>query len=276
MSKQQLKRGTVSAEERAFVVKNKDKLSPTEIAQALNRSVELVCGLLDEERVTRHTPERAAIRDEFRLSERYTRLTKELSRDELAFFEEEYMKLVGQLQDGNDVLPSEETQITDVIKFDILKSRNMVARRRALDDIARLENVLEQFWGRFPDPASMQDTDRAFINALDLQLRQAREAEQDRSGEYVKLQERQDALMKSLKSTRDQRFKEVTNTKETVLSLLKKLMRDEKVRAQEGRETALVELASLKERRRLGQEIKYEDGGVDRPILSADTVDIED
>ncbi len=121
----------------------------------------------------------------------------------------------------------------------------------------------------------MQKDERAFSLALDAQLVSARAAEQSKTQDYVKLQERYDQLMKSLKATRDQRVKDAESGKETFLGLIKMLQQRD-IQEKEGRQMGLMQLAAAKEYNNLGQLHKYEDGNIDRPILSADTVDLEE
>lgn len=271
------KRGPLGKPEKKFVAENSSVLTAAEIAAKLNRSVEMVEAYMRNHAdvvVPRDAPQNLAVRTSLRASEKWRRTISELTSEELLFFEEEYVKLLGQF-DG-DVYPSEETQIFDAIKFDILKGRNMTKRKRARENIEHLEQTQEDFLERFNnDVTQMSDDERAYALNLETQLTVARRAEQDYTNEYVKLQERQDGLMRSLKSTRDQRFKEVESNKVGILTLLKQLQRQDFAR-KEGRQAGLYKLAGEKEYNRLGQLHEYEDGTLDRPILSADTIDLVD
>lgn len=270
------KKGRLSNNDKAFIAENAAKLTPEEIAERLNRTVGCIADYIDSSGITRFAEsekervDKMSVRAELRSSERWKRLLRELSEDEVRFFEEEYVKLMNQFK-GN-VLPSEEGQIFDAIKFEVLKSRNMIARRMALDDIGRLEEMQQNFMSQFGGDASlMDDNQRTFVLEMDKQLALAREAEQTRTVEYVKFQERQDQLMKSLKSTRDQRIREIESGKDTVFGLIKMLQQDA-ARKAEGRQMELMKLAADKEYKRLGQLTEYEDGSLDRPILSPETV----
>lgn len=212
-----------------------------------------------------------ATRAALRASEKWRRLKQEFAADELDYFEEEYVKLRKQFRD--DVMPSEETQIFDAIKYDILKSRNLVERKKAREEIARLELQMYNYSARFPTPGAMTTLEREFLRKLREELNEARAIEQSRTQEFVRLQERQDALMRALKSTRDQRIKDVETSRDTLLGLFRRLQNEE-FRSAEGREAGLMRAAAEKAYRELGALRQYEDQAWDRPILSADTVDI--
>jgi hypothetical protein len=266
------KRGRLGADEIEFVILNMLKMTPAEIATRLRRQESTISAYIKsrgvkspENREEVRRAESLCVRADLRNTEKWKRLKDELTDQEIRFFDEEYVKLMGQF--GGDVLPSEETQVFDCIKFEILKSRNMAERKRARQDISRLEDELDQLG--HPDDYDEKRRSKALV--LETQLNISRAAEQSRTSEYVKLQERHDALMKSMKSTRDQRIRDISTGTETVLGLLKKLKQAE-FRQAEGREMELMKMAAGREYERLGRPHEYEDGNTDRPILSSETV----
>lgn len=276
------KRGRLSREEQQFIHDNAYKLTVDEIAKQMDRTAEMV----EEFIKLKVTPPKAAaipkvddtekvvIRQELRNSETWKNLKDEFIGDELKYFEEGYIKLMSQFKGDGEVKASEETQVFQAIKFEILMSRNLKERRRCRDDITRLEKMQEDFLARFKsDPSRMTDDQRDFTINLESQLTAARQGEQFRTNEYVKLQERHDALMKSMKSTRDQRIKQIESSKVSFLSVIK-MLTERDVQERESRQMELMKLAGASEYKRLGMPMKYEDGNEDSPILSADTVDL--
>jgi hypothetical protein len=272
------KLGRLTDKERQKIRDLAGKLPVEEIAAKLGRTVETVERYAAEVDQTTYVlrqgeAEKVSIREGLRATEAWKRLKQELAADEIAYFEEAYAKLMAQLK-GN-VLPSEETQIFDSIKFEILKSRNMIERRKALEEIKRLEkmqaDLLKKYQG---DALRMGDSDKEFLMSLEQHLRAARADEQSRTTEFVKLQERHDALGKSLKTTRDQRIKQVESENVNFLGVVK-MLNDRDRQAAEGRQMELMRLAGENEYERLGRPTEYEDDSVDNPILSADTVGLE-
>ena len=104
---------------------------------------------------------------------------------------------------------------------------------------------------RLDDDRLVEQTGRffeTFALSLETQLNASRSAESSRTSEYVKLQERQDALMKSLKSTRDQRIKELEKSDMNFISVIKSLTNRD-VQEREGRQMELMKMAGKKEYR---------------------------
>ncbi len=271
------KRGQLSGEEKEFILAHADKLTAQQMADKLERTVETIAKFVRKYYMPRKNPEhreqaeKVAIRTELRNSEEWTRLKEEFTGKELKLFEEKFIALMSQFR--ADVLPSEVTQIMQAIKFEILMSRNLMARQKALLDIERLEKMQESILGQFNSIADMNQDDRSSLMNLESQLQIAKTAEQSRTVEYVKLQERHGKLMENLKATRDQRVDKIESGKVNMLGLLKMMSRKE-IQEPEGREMELMRLATMKEYNRLGQLYAYEDGTVDRPILSPDTVEL--
>lgn len=276
------KRGPLNTTDREFIKSSCATMSVSDIAAKLGRKEKQVRDFINEYfpaqqpmAAAQEASGKPEVEDSsLRESARWKRLQNELTLDECLFFEEEFDKLMTQFR--GDVLPTEEGQIFDCIKFEILKSRNLAERKKARNDIARQESILDSFLDNFGgDMSLMDDGQRLQASTLMDRLRDAREGEQSSSNEYSKLQERQDKLMNSLKATRDQRVREIETGKDTIIGLIKRLQAKE-AQASEGRQMELMRLAGEKEYNRLGRLHEYEDGASDRPILSADTVDLEE
>lgn len=275
------KRGRLGHDEMDYIRANAHTKSAEDIGKKLDRSEDVVRKYIRD-----HVPppkavtvaevedaEKITIRQELRNSEAWKVLKDEFSPEELKYFEEAYIKMMGQMQ-GN-VLPTEEVQVCQAIKYQLLMSRNLKERKKCREDIDRLEDMQRDFLHQFGgDVSQMSDDQKDFSLNLETQLNAARQGEQSRTTEYVKLEDRHADLMKALKTTRDQRIKQVdTAMKDGFLSVIKALStRDEQER--QGRQIELVKLAGKKEYVRLGRPQTYEDGADDNPILSADTVDL--
>lgn len=261
-----------------FIQKHAETMSAKELSEKLGKDIELIQDYLVKYGVLPPPPKKGprqdksnplVIRKELKTSEAWFRLQQELTTDELRYFEESYVKLMAQFR--GDVLSTEETQIFDCIKLEILKSRNLMERRKSRDDIVRLERLRSDYMKKFSSVSDMEEADRDFIHDLELQISANKAAEQSRTSEFVKLQERHDALLKNLKATRDQRVKEIESSKENILALFKALQHKD-MQQRESRATVLMQMAIEKERNRLGAPATYLDNSQDRPILNSDTV----
>lgn len=277
------KRGRLSKDEQSYIVAAaKAGDTPEAIASHLDRPYETVLDYIKlNVRAARPQPKPAApaadevyeIRAGLRDSERWKRLKLELSAEELRFFEEEFVKLMTQFR-AEGVLATEEAQLFDLIRLDVLKSRNMVERRRALDAVAECEKKQQRILAPAKgDPRRLDEEQRSELLRLETLANSARKDESDLNNDYVKLQDRYVKLMESLKGTRDQRVKEIENAKVNFLGVIK-MLQDREAQEREGRQMALMGMAGQKEYERLGRPHRYEDGLEDSPILSCDTVDL--
>ena len=79
-------------------------------------------------------------------------------------------------------------------------------------------------------------------------------------------------MLKDLKGTREQRIKQIEDSKLTFASLVKKIASDPTFRSQIGIDMEKMRLATEAEKERLGEYMEYEDGQVDQPLLSDETV----
>ena len=270
--------GRMSTDDHDFIHRNAGKLSAEEIARQLGRRKEAVERVLRDlakrkvvhrpvasvESEASHKEEVRAIQAELKESEAWRRIKEEFTEDELRFFREQYTALMTQFK--NNVLPSESLQIFDVCTFEVLKGRNLSVRKQLREEIAEMEAEREEA-KESPDPEA-----RKGLNSLRNRINDARKNEREYTVEFATLQQRSEALMKSLKSIRDQRLREVEDGAESVTALIKRLQNEE-IQQREARMTELMRLAARKEMERLGSLHEYADGSVDRPILSADTVD---
>jgi len=117
-----------------------------------------------------------------------------------------------------------------------------------------------------------EDQDRDYISSLERQIAMLRAAQETLSKDYKDLQGRKATMLKDLKGTREQRIKAIEDSKLTFASLVKKIASDPTFRTQIGIDMEKMRLATQAEKERLSEYIKYEDGQVDQPFLSSDTV----
>lgn len=264
--------GPFSNQEIIFVRQaHAEGMEPTEIARRLNRNLTTV--LKHTTKKDEAASEAANIARDLESQPEWEMLKSEFTPDELRYFKHRYGKLMKQFK--GDVWPTEETQVFQVIKFEILQNRNLAATKKALLEIERTERELNALYRKYDDWTSQstaQEKTQAAI--LEAKLTTAQAKHQAKYQEFTKLQEKHSGLLKELKATRDQRVKNVQEQQHTFLGLLRRFS-EEEWREKEGRENALAIMATEKEYQKLGEEHKYIDGTEDRPILSVDTLDLD-
>ena len=80
-------------------------------------------------------------------------------------------------------------------------------------------------------------------------------------------------MLRDLKATREQRIKRLEDSKQTFIAWVGQIMTQPKLRQEFGTEMEKMRLAMDVERDRLKEWHKYEDGIVDQPFLTPDTVE---
>jgi predicted transcriptional regulator len=263
--------------EKEFVALHAGDRSPKQIAEELGRPEALIEDFLRSEpeagrAATTTDPKEITdtlIRQDLRASEVWKAITQEFGRDELKLFEETYVRWMGQFK--GDVLPSEETQIFQAAKFEILMSREMKEQKRIRDEKERIEAQAEEMLkAGGGDLMSLSEQERSLLLDMGRRVDGLRTAEVTHAGNFLKLQSGHAELMKALKGTRDQRFKEIEKAGVNFLDVIKQLSTREG-RERAGRQMGLLKLAGKRAGEKLGELITYGDGVADRPILNCET-----
>lgn len=261
-----VKSGRFSDEESDFINKNKDKLTTEEIAARLNRRVAAV-----SDYIIRHfgiaKADALKLESKAHLKSRpfYGDLQRQFDKDELKTFEDQYIKMYAQFKD--DVFHTEEMQILDIIKISIMCDRILINQgniRRQIEQ-AEYEILTEK-------TKSREMWDFQFLSNLERQVAVLQGSTKNMSDEYRDLMTRKSALLKDIKGTRDQRFKNIENSKQTFSDLMTSLTENSEYRRMVGLDMEKYRLAMLAETNRLGRPVEFEDGTIDRPLLNSETV----
>ena len=257
------KRGRMSVEEKQFLDQYMDSKSDEELATEIGRTVEFVSNYRKTKPLNDISDDEAEIL--LRLHNLYfwEELQTQLDSSELHGFEARWGALNHQFQ---DVLPTDQMQIKDLITLEILINRVLTEKQKVVSTISRLETQLKREEDR---PVELQDVN--LMLSIETQLNAAMASQNARTTEHMKLQEKKDAKFKDLKATRDQRFKQLEDSRKSFFDLVKTL--DERdAREREGRHMELMKLAADKSMQELSEYTEYEDGTVDQPFLNHETI----
>jgi hypothetical protein len=104
------------------------------------------------------------------------------------------------------------------------------------------------------------------------QIAVCRAAQDSLTRDYKDLQTKKAAMLKDLKATREQRIKRLEDSKQTFIGWVRNLMSNPDTRREMGIEMEKMRLAMKQEEKRLSEYHQYEDGGIDQPFLTPDTV----
>jgi hypothetical protein len=263
------KRGQLSLDEEAFITQNFHSLSIEQIADRLNRSTAPVKRFATENNLYSspdENNEKDTIRQKLRSKSFWQEITKQFDNDsgELDYFEEIWINLIKQFRE--DVLPAEELQIKQFITIDILINRSMKERKRHIAETEKLQRLVDKEYEK-PE----QDRDIPKLANLETQLSFARNSIASYTNEYTKLLNEQQKISKDLKATREQRIKRIEDGKSSWTGLIR-MLEDEDTREREGREMEIMARAVSKAKESLHDYHTYQDGSIDMPILSPDSV----
>ena len=261
-----MKKGRFSTEDMQFIEANAEVLSPEEIASQLDRDPESIRVWIKKNvGFSPKQKKEAAVANELKSKPYYRELSNQFSPEELEMFEFHFKKMWSQFKD--DVFHTEEMQIIDTIKLEILMNRILKSQRENQDEISIAETLVREEKGRDKDQRDMD-----LIVNLERQVAVLRASTETLSKDYKDLQARKATMLKDLKGTREQRIKAIEDSKQTFASLVKQIATDETFRNKIGIDMEKMRLAMLNEKERLSEYHNYEDGTVDQPFLTPDTL----
>lgn len=258
------KRGALSTNEMNFIKQNCFELSVDELAVALNRNVEPVQNYIDKENLHAHSMTDAEIiLQDLRNKFFYRDLEKQFDKRELMIFDQQWMGYFEQF--NRDVTHTEEAQILEMIRIEILIARCMKDRQEIEEQISNIQKLVEEIQGQ-DDPELLDQ-----LVSLTQQQAQLHAGKSTYIGEYEKLLNKKDKYLSGLKATRADRKKYTEDAKTNFGVWLRKLA-EEGERERQGFELELQRVAANKAEIELAKLHTYVDGNVDQPILNSKTV----
>lgn len=194
----------------------------------------------------------------------WPKFKKQFSIEELDLVIYHWSSIITQFNE--DVTTTEEQQILDLIRMEILINRNLEEKAESLKQIERLQKSLDREYGL---PDNLRNNE--FCLTLSQELSMLKAAQRASTEEHMKLDKAKQHLAKELKGTRDQRYKIVEDSKSQFKDLLAAI-HDEKSRRKFSQELAISKHAAEKELVRLSDFHAYVDDEVDQPILNSETI----
>jgi hypothetical protein len=267
------KRGQLSLDEEKFIRDNVNKLAVQDIANMLNRGPDPINRYIKENRLFVPSDEKnqdEVLRYKLHSKTFWLEISRQFDEDsgELEYFENTWIGLVKQFRE--DVLPAEELQIKQFITIDILINRSMKERKRHITMTEKLQRDVDK---EYEKPEDQRDSAR--LMNLETQLSFARNSIANYTNEYTKLLNEQQKISKDLKATREQRIKRIEDGKSSWVGLIR-MLEEEDMREKEGREMEIIRIATEKSKQSLYDYHQYQDGTVDRPFFTPDSIPAED
>ena len=261
-----MKKGRFSVDEMSFIEAQAEVLSPDQIAEKLDRDPASIRDWIEKNiGFSASQKKEAAVANELKAKPYYRELSNQFSAEELEMFEFHFKKMWSQFKD--DVFHTEEMQIIDTIKLEILMNRILKSQMDNQQEVLMNERLVQDEKARDKDQRDMD-----LIINMERQIAILRASQETLSKDYKDLQARKATMLKDLKGTREQRIKAIEDSKLTFASLVKKIATDPSYRNHIGIEMEKMRLATEKEKARLSEYSNYEDGIVDQPFLTSETV----
>lgn len=195
----------------------------------------------------------------------WNELKQQFTDDELELFKYHWVRIISQF--NNEVIPTEEVQVVDLIKMDILMNRALRGNKENLEQIRILDRLILDERQRDPD---QQDQDQLFN--WERQIASLKASQESLNKDYRELQSKKNSMLKDMKATREQRVKRLEDSKTNFNSWMAHLMANPDVAIEYGKEMEKMRLAMQKEKGRLSGYHKYTDNQIDQPLLTPETV----
>lgn len=264
------KRGQLSLDEQQFIRDNIGSLTIEQIAEQINRNTKPVQKYIIQNKLSFDPEENVTdqnLKIKLHAKTFWPEVIRQFDQDtgELEYFENTWIGLIKQFRE--DVLPAEELQIKQFITIDILINRSMKERKRHIAETERLQKKVDEEYNK---PEDARDVPK-LVN-LETQLNFARNSIASYTNEYTKLLNEQQKISKDLKATREQRIKRIEDGKSSWVGLIR-MLEDELIREKEGREMEILAMATEKAKNKLSENHQYQDGKVDQPILTPESLE---
>lgn len=266
------KRGALSRPDMEFIRKNVDRFTVEEMAKTLNRTVEPIQRYINNNMLGKNFAQEGEVGEkthkiilgELKEKAFYKNLKQQLTVHELEYFNHHWVEML--VQFSGDVLPSEEMELKELIIIEIMKNREMIAEKERLVSKDELEKEM-QLYRNLPS----DERDRERMSDIRNQLTHLATLSHNYIRSFKELCDRSEKIRKALHASRQDRAKDLSNSKIDFVSWLKWLDEyDNKHRV--SHEMEIVRLAQQKEKERLGSYHTYEDRAVSKPLLNAETV----
>jgi hypothetical protein len=247
-------------------IENHAHLPPDEIAKQINRTVRCVKKRL---KLLYGPPEPKSEEEKTWTDKLHeTRFWKEIYKgllvNEVLFFEDAWSSYMEQFSSSTDILPTDELMIKDLVMLDLFVQRSVIERGKILQEISGIEQDLADERGKLRD-----DRDEDHIRNLNTQLNSLRQAKSATVKEHIEYQTQKDKKLRDLKGARDQRFKQLEESRSNIFELIKDLD-TYKRRAEEGRILNKIQKAVDNTKKDWGEFHEFDDGVLDKILLSAD------
>lgn len=194
----------------------------------------------------------------------YDSLKSQFTKDEVDFYLEEWASLCVQFE---DIVATEKRQIDEFIKTEILDNRILRNIKITEEAILSMQHEIIEF-------RQKNDMTDEEVQERDMQLMSMVRAMSSQCGamskDHDKLSETKGKLLNQLNARRVDRIDQLKRAGTTFIGLVT-LLKDRKVREDQGRYIELMKLAKDKKKAEWNKPIRFDDGTMDCILLDSDS-----
>jgi soluble cytochrome b562 len=257
-----LKRGRISKSEQEYIRANHDTMTVEAIASHLRRSEDFVRQQIAALPTVEQNIEQGDWVSRLHASSFWPEIRKGLMGSEVGYFEKAWASYMDQFGSATDILATDELMIKDLVMLDIFSQRAITEQANTLRRIDELEKAIEK-----EENLDEEDRNQMQLANWRTQVNSLYAAKTAISKQHLDYQQRKDAKLRDLKGSRDQRFKQIEESRRNIFELIKELDK-RKRRVEEGRLAEKVKIAAERVRQDWNELHEFEDGEVDKPFLS--------
>ena len=245
------KRGPWSKKEKQFIADNAGGMGYKEIAAVLERNPQAVSKYIRENHANSFTEKAKGAEYDIQKSPVWGDLERQFSKEELKMFLYHWGRIISQFRD--DVYPTEEMQVVDTIKLEILMNRAVTQQQQVMQDISGVEIVLMA-------ERANEEADQMVVSNLERQVAVLRAAQESLNKDYQDMLKQKNGILKEMKATRDARIKYLEHNKNNMLQFLRDIVEDRSTRRRLGQDMEKMRLAAEVEYQSLSERHEYDYG----------------
>lgn len=257
------KSGPYSDAEKRYISDYYVTKSPEDIAKVLKRNPDAIKKYI-KKKFGNDYRQTSIAEQTIRTSPVWAELRNQFSPDELNMFMHHYGRILTQFKD--DVFHTEEIQVIDLVKLEILMNRLLTQERQTIMDIEAIDAqilVLKETG----DPSQKQ-----LIFDLERQVGMMRGGVIETRKMYQAYANDKARILTAMRATRESRIKNIEGGKSSYSNWMKELILNKDKREEFGLYMAKMQLATKVEYERLSDLHTYGDGKVDQPILTPENI----
>jgi len=269
------KAGPWSKKDKLYIAHHSESKTSDQIAKDLRRNPEAVIKYMQANNLavaSGKLSSGAKVDNNLKDTPHWNELKKQFTKEELETILYHWNNTIRQFRD--DVLHTEELQIIDMIKLEVMMNRLLTKEQEIKDKIKFLAVDEESLKKISSDSRTEEDKDD--LHDIERQIASLYMASGSISKEYLDNLKEKTKILDKLKATREQRIKEIQTGKETVSGWIRQLLMNPQHLARLGQDMEKMRLATNVEIERLSQYHTYINGEVDQPLLTPETVFLVD